>query len=92
MQLSLFEWDLIAVGSGYQALAELNFVEAERCFLSVLKRRKFKAIPLVSTGITAICGFVCLNTSTTCWPINLVSFSRPISVLAISSSCSVNSA
>ncbi len=38
MQLNLFEWDLIAIGSGYQALAELNFVEAERCFLSVLKQ------------------------------------------------------
>lgn len=38
MQLNLFEWDLIAVGSGYQALAEFNFVEAERCFLSVLKQ------------------------------------------------------
>lgn len=36
MQLSLFEWDLLAVGSGYEALAELNFVEAERRFLSVL--------------------------------------------------------
>ncbi len=36
MQLSLFEWDVLAVGSGYEALAELNFAEAERRFLSVL--------------------------------------------------------
>ncbi len=36
MQLNLFEWDLLAVGAGYQALAELNFPEAERRFLSVL--------------------------------------------------------
>lgn len=37
MQLSLFQWDLLAVGSGYEALAELDFVEAEKRFLSVLK-------------------------------------------------------
>lgn len=37
MQLSLFEWDMLAVGAGYEALAELNFVEAERRFLSVLE-------------------------------------------------------
>ncbi len=37
MQLSLFQWDVLAVGSGYEALAELNFVEAEKRFISVLK-------------------------------------------------------
>ncbi|MBE0583547.1 MAG: hypothetical protein IH612_07245 [Desulfofustis sp.] len=38
MQLNLFEWGLLAVGSGYAALAELSLPEAERRFLTVLRQ------------------------------------------------------
>ncbi len=37
MQLNLFEWDLIAVGSGYAGLARLDFEEARCCFTRVLQ-------------------------------------------------------
>jgi tetratricopeptide (TPR) repeat protein len=37
MQLSLFQWDLIAVGKGYRSLAGLDFNEARERFAGVLK-------------------------------------------------------
>ncbi len=37
MQLNLFEWDLIAVGSAYASLANLDFENARRSFTQVLK-------------------------------------------------------
>ncbi|MCJ7602866.1 MAG: hypothetical protein MUO63_15385, partial [Desulfobulbaceae bacterium] len=37
MQLSLFQWDLIAVGKGYNSLARLDFNDARSRFSGVLK-------------------------------------------------------
>ncbi len=37
MQLNLFEWDLLAVGSGLDALSRLDFAEAHRCLNRVLE-------------------------------------------------------
>jgi tetratricopeptide (TPR) repeat protein len=36
MQLDLFQWDIIAVGNGYQALARLDFGQARKFFSQVL--------------------------------------------------------
>ena len=37
MQLSLFEWDILAVGKGLNSLARLDFHDARSCFSSVLE-------------------------------------------------------
>ena len=37
MQLSLFQWDILAVGDGYDSLADLNFNDARNHFSRVLK-------------------------------------------------------
>lgn len=37
MQLNLFQWDMIAVGSGYQALSQFEFAQARESFSRVLK-------------------------------------------------------
>ncbi|MEW6521257.1 MAG: hypothetical protein AB1461_17795 [Thermodesulfobacteriota bacterium] len=37
MQLSLFQWDLIAVGKGYQSLARFDFDDARSRFAGVLQ-------------------------------------------------------
>jgi hypothetical protein len=37
MQLNLFEWDIVAIGTGYTSLARLDFNEARNWFTRVLQ-------------------------------------------------------